>query len=219
VAPVAIIIYQPFIITSSVAQMSSPDQYSDDEGSAASFRFIPAQLGESEDLERYASGGFHPVHIHDEFDDSRYRIVHKLGHGGFSTVWLARDTTSQTWVALKIVVADESARAETKAIFSHSLTSKWQDDGRFVTYQRFFHIEGPNGRHLCLVLPVLGPSAYQVSHYLSSRMRPGIARRVALRTAQYLADLHSQGLCHGGESTCIDQIEDMGLADLFLSQI
>ena len=88
---------------------------------------------------------------------------------------------------------------ESRAIFSHNITRKWKG-GRFVTYQRFFHIDGPNGRHLCLVLPVLGPSAYQVSHYVDSRMRPGIARQVALRTSQYLADLHSEGLCHGGES-------------------
>lgn len=195
--------------------MSTSDQFSDDEGSVASFRFLPAQLGESEDLERYAHGGFHPVHIYDEFDNGRYRVFHKLGHGGFSTVWLARDLSTQTWVALKIVVADESAEAETRALFSHNLTSKWRDDGRFVTYQRFFHIDGPNGRHLCLVLLVLGPSAYQVSHYLSSRMRPVIARHVALRTTQYLADLHSQGLCHGGEPICSDSIEDRGLTNLF----
>lgn len=178
--------------------MSSPNDISDDESSVASARFELAQLGESEELERYEHGGYHPVHLNDTYNDGRYRIVHKLGMGGFSTVWLARDTNSQTWVALKIVVADESPSAEPKAVFSHELTTKWKSDGRFITYERFFHIEGPNGRHLCLVLPVLGPSAYQVSHNLKSRMREGISRRVALQAAKCIADLHSRGLCHGG---------------------
>lgn len=54
-----------------------------------------------ENLERYCSGGYHPVHIGDEFDSSRYKgeeidsgrykIVGKLGYGAFSTVWLAQN--------------------------------------------------------------------------------------------------------------------------------
>ena len=38
-----------------------------------------------EDLENYEPGGFHPIHLGDIYDAS-YRIVHKLGFGGFSTV-------------------------------------------------------------------------------------------------------------------------------------
>ena len=40
---------------------------------------------------RYRPGGFHPVHLGDTFKEGRYRVIHKLGHGGFSTIWLARD--------------------------------------------------------------------------------------------------------------------------------
>lgn len=45
---------------------------------------------EEEDLEDYKYGGYHPVHIGDEFA-GRYVVVRKLGWGHFSTVWLARD--------------------------------------------------------------------------------------------------------------------------------
>lgn len=45
----------------------------------------------AEDLNRYCPGGFHPIHLHDKLHDGRYEIVHKLGFGAFSTVWLARD--------------------------------------------------------------------------------------------------------------------------------
>ncbi|KMU91763.1 hypothetical protein CIHG_09636 [Coccidioides immitis H538.4] len=36
----------------------------------------------------------------------RYRVVHKLGHGAFSTVWLAHDLQKKVDVALKIMTAD-----------------------------------------------------------------------------------------------------------------
>lgn len=44
-----------------------------------------------EPLECYTPGGFHPVTLGDTFQNGRYIIRHKLGYGGFSTVWLARD--------------------------------------------------------------------------------------------------------------------------------
>ncbi|KKA20009.1 hypothetical protein T310_6007 [Rasamsonia emersonii CBS 393.64] len=46
-----------------------------------------------ERLERYRPGGYHPVVIGGCLHD-RYRIVHKLGFGAYSTTWLARDQTA-----------------------------------------------------------------------------------------------------------------------------
>lgn len=48
-------------------------------------------LYNQEKLESYRPGGYHPVTLGDTFKDDRYEVVHKLGWGGFSTVWLARD--------------------------------------------------------------------------------------------------------------------------------
>jgi hypothetical protein len=44
-----------------------------------------------ESLSMYRPGGLHPVHLGDTFKNGRYKIVHKLGWGSFSTVWLAKD--------------------------------------------------------------------------------------------------------------------------------
>lgn len=45
----------------------------------------------AEPLYRYRKGGYHPVHIGDLLHNGRYKVVHKLGHGGRSTVWAAQD--------------------------------------------------------------------------------------------------------------------------------
>lgn len=48
-------------------------------------------LFEEENFVDYRTGGFHPVALGDTLKDGRYNIRHKLGYGGFSTVWAARD--------------------------------------------------------------------------------------------------------------------------------
>lgn len=42
-------------------------------------------------LSRYQPGGYHPVSLGDTLKNGRYSVRHKLGWGGFSTVWLAKD--------------------------------------------------------------------------------------------------------------------------------
>lgn len=48
-------------------------------------------ISEEESPDRYVRGGLYAVHIHDEYHNSRYRVLRKLGHGRYSTVWLVRD--------------------------------------------------------------------------------------------------------------------------------
>lgn len=49
--------------------------------------------GNTEWIEDYVVGGYHPVHLGDVFNE-RYRILRKLGNGRFATVWLAKDDRS-----------------------------------------------------------------------------------------------------------------------------
>lgn len=46
---------------------------------------------DAEPLHRYRKGGYHPISLGDILKDGRYRILHKLGWGGYSTVWAVRD--------------------------------------------------------------------------------------------------------------------------------
>lgn len=60
-------------------------------------------------MTRYRHGGFHPIHINEVYsycpdapDRGRYRILHKLGRGAYSTVWFAQDLSRPKWVPLRI---------------------------------------------------------------------------------------------------------------------
>jgi hypothetical protein len=61
-------------------------------------------LEDTESIYAYRPGGFHPVTIGDVLAD-RYLIVHKLGFGGWSTIWMARDQHCGQYVAVKIALA------------------------------------------------------------------------------------------------------------------
>jgi serine/threonine-protein kinase SRPK3 len=183
--------------------------------SAAVPRYKPSALDDIEDIENYVPGGFHPVHIGDIYQ-SRYKVLHKLGYGGYSTVWLARDTKSSTYVAVKIIEAQASSFRSELEILKKLSASKDQHVGKqhVVTLLDDFEIEGPNGRHLCLVTPVAGPS---ISCFNQSpdgsgrkRLRGDLARNVARQTAQAVDFIHSQRYCHGGKllSTTTIKIND-----------
>lgn len=47
---------------------------------------------DQERIAGYKPGVYHPVSLGDRFKGTRYEIYHKLGWGGHSTVWLAKDT-------------------------------------------------------------------------------------------------------------------------------
>lgn len=51
---------------------------------------VPRPIDE-EDLAGYRPGGYHPVRIGDHFKHGKYKVLNKLGYGGYSTVWLSRN--------------------------------------------------------------------------------------------------------------------------------
>ncbi|RDK45516.1 serine protein kinase [Aspergillus phoenicis ATCC 13157] len=110
-----------------------------------------------EPVEEYRRGGYHPVHLHDIFDQ-RYEVVGKLAYGQFSTVWLAKDNSrTHRNVALKILKANASADSKELLILRHLAASEFDHPGKTHVVElldNFYH-RGPNGSHLCLVFPVM----------------------------------------------------------------
>lgn len=154
-----------------------------------------------EGLHKYEEGGYHPVHL-DEFLDlsDRYRTLHKLGYGGYATVWLCRDTQQGRYVAVKVMVAGVEDVPE----LSLSRLDQTIPGAEFILSPLdHFTIHGPNGFHQCLVLPLLGPP---VSPDLWIRMRhdPSVAlQKMARQAAQGLSYLHRNQICHGGICTLL----------------
>jgi len=152
--------------------------------------YMFSDFTEVEDLENYAPGGFHLVVIGDVFDKGRYEAVHKLGFGGFSTVWRGRDLHEHKYVALKMIEARKSDAPKDMQMLQQieSLKRGSPDDRRWNFLESSsarFKVEGPNGKRLCLVLPLLGPTIAELSSsFVADRkiaLRPRTARKLALQ--------------------------------------
>ncbi|KFY14237.1 hypothetical protein V491_06115 [Pseudogymnoascus sp. VKM F-3775] len=159
-------------------------------------------------LEEYEPGGMHPVTLGDTFCDARYRIQDKLGYGGHSTVWLARDLQEEEWVAMKIKRADAStdeldkdAEIRTmKALEKFYVEGSQEKPRTFIRLFYCFHHEGPNGIHNCLVMELLGPSisaVIQVNRDMEAFLAPDTILRTSRQLLEAIEFAHQAGFVHG----------------------
>jgi len=154
-----------------------------------------------ENVEKYSTGGYHPIHLGDEFSHGRYRVIHKLGWGTFSTIWLAKDQVSNRYVALKVITADASERNSEAKIMRHLHQGNVDHPGRnfILSLLDEFSITGPNGRHQCIVTEVVGRSLARAKESTKNETLPlKIARDITSQLALGLAYIHSRGILHGG---------------------
>ncbi|THV48901.1 hypothetical protein BGAL_0222g00210 [Botrytis galanthina] len=154
----------------------------------------------------YGKGGFHPIHLKDTFKHDRYKVIHKLGHGGFATAWLARDTKRERYVALKVLAARLSSTSKEVDMLRRMKSRRVNPEhaGRFYVMSLLDHFthKGPNGDHLCLVSEVGGPSIKQFNscpgeYKGSRRLEASVARNVCLQAIHGLNYIHSTGVVHG----------------------
>ncbi|KAJ6496034.1 kinase-like domain-containing protein [Mycena sanguinolenta] len=116
--------------------------------------FVFMVVEETEDEGDYRPGGLFPLHLGKAIGpegSSRYRISAKLGHGSYSTVWLACDVVTDRSVAVKIVRASETERSREAAILNR-LTVPGSDSPPAVL-QLFasFKVNSVNGIHQVFV--------------------------------------------------------------------
>ncbi|KAH6677273.1 kinase-like domain-containing protein [Halenospora varia] len=187
--------------------------------------YRPTFNPELENVELYRQGGFHPIRIGDSLHDNRFKIVYKLGFGGWSTVWLAFDNINQTYIALKINIAEEdgdSRSMEITRILNHIEENLHFNSASSFIDQPLEHfiLASPNGIHNCSTSPIYGPSVAQL-------IRAGItlpgheAQRAALQVTQALSFLHSEkvGIAHGDLTTNNILLSISPLSNLSTSEI
>ena len=145
---------------------------------------------EAEAFERYAFGLVYcPIRI-GQLLVQTYRIEHKLGHGSFSTVWMAHDIQKNRDVALKIMVSGENAEYELS--MQNKIIQTVQDTSRLLTYKDTFLIRGYRGNHRVMVIPVRGPSLGSCLRGMSLAARMSAARQLLIA----LKCLHDAGIVH-----------------------
>ncbi|KAL8677572.1 MAG: hypothetical protein Q9186_006006 [Xanthomendoza sp. 1 TL-2023] len=160
-------------------------------------------IEEVENVERYRPGGYHPINIDDIFSSGRYQIVHKLGYGSYSTVWLARDHHNDCFVALKVIAAQFSvSNTESRIlkVLEHQRSTNPDGPGKQYVPKQLdeFFIDGPNGRHLCLVSEPAGCSISVAKDVSDNWIFPlPIARAIAAKVILGLQFIHSSGVVHG----------------------
>lgn len=169
----------------------------------STYRQLYECIEDVESLEYYQPGGYHPIQVGNIFQE-RYEIVHKLGHGSYSTIWLARDEKMGKFVAMKVGIADHGPK-ESDILSRMSASAPRNGDGELgsglippVLDQ--FDIRGPNGTHPCLITTPARCSlidAFQASDYDPFQLP--IARSLASQLAMAVAYVHGSGHAHGGE--------------------
>ncbi|KAG6269755.1 hypothetical protein E4U47_003983 [Claviceps purpurea] len=172
---------------------------------------------EEENLPDYATSRYYPVTIGEIFR-ARYQVVGKLGFGTTSTVWLARDLTAGQHVALKLYVEsdfnDISLDNELKA-YERIQNTSIKHPGRYAVRSLLdsFYIDGPNGRHHCLVHPPLWDDVYGVRHRNPARRFPEPVMAFVLeRLFQALDLLHQE--CHIAHTDIQEGVRDFEQEEL-----
>lgn len=170
---------------------------------------------EVENVEDYVPNGLHPVTIGDYLASGRYRIIQKLGSGGSSIVWLARDLSppqygpsSSRIVSVKTMAARETSRLIDRTTHSSLLIpltlKQVARDLKSPVYDWVQSIEdhfmetGPNGTHLCLVSPLAGPTLFTLASY-NMQLRFEVAKGLTKQVCSVVALMHVNGFVHGGK--------------------
>lgn len=148
----------------------------------------------SEDVNLYPTGMCYPIRI-GEVLAGRYRILHKLGHGSFSTVWMAFDLTEAKDVALKILMLGDSDDREYH--MQREIVHAVRDTTHLVVYRSTFFLHSPHGHHRVLVFPLLGPNLRDHP----PREPPTTRMSFAIQLLQALKSLHDGEIVHGGKPT------------------
>ncbi|KAG6222093.1 hypothetical protein E4U26_005523 [Claviceps purpurea] len=167
----------------------------------------PAPRQFPEEPDNYKPGGYHPVSLGDTFDSERYTILRKLGYGLYSTVWLARDSKCQRFVALKVLRADCYGRPH--HAFEREVLEKIREVSRESSHEgpnylsplldQFTH-KGPNGDHVCLTFDVLGHDLYiEAATYKGGRLPVKAVKEIVRQLLMGLDFLHRKcGVIHTG---------------------
>ncbi|PYH97141.1 kinase-like protein [Aspergillus ellipticus CBS 707.79] len=183
----------------------------------------PSVPVEEETLPTYHAEKYYPVHI-GEVLDNRYQVVAKIGFGVTSTVWLGRDLNESRYVVLKVYVTGTERNHELE-VYARINATQTTHLGKTCIRKLLghFHIDGPHGRHVCLVHQPLGLSLHDYLFFLPGRVMGFESLKACLRqliaTLDFLhtearvihTDLQLKNLLLPGNDTYLSRAEEAEL--------
>ncbi|KAK3334069.1 kinase-like domain-containing protein [Cercophora scortea] len=176
-----------------------------------------------ENVHDYEPGGHHPLHLGDVLN-GRYKVLHKLGNGGYANIWLCRDVQREVahYFAVKILMADASIddchELRVYRLLRLGLARCDAAEHLCLPIGRF-DIQGPNGQHFALVFPVLGPRVSMLPRILNLEDSARTLRSVCFQVTKTIATLHSYGTCHGDLRPANILVQVRGLTGLLEEEI
>ncbi|KAL4762388.1 kinase-like domain-containing protein [Aspergillus foveolatus] len=150
----------------------------------------------------YLPGGHHPVHLGDRIGEyKQFKVIHKLGSGGFGIVWLCSwvGTDPTIYVAIKILKAEwsgEDCREQENIRWLQGIADRDPDveEWCLLPWQEFT-LDGPNGTHQCFVYEVAASGLGNISHVVDDV--DAFLRKLTRQAAEAMSVLHRHNICHG----------------------
>lgn len=112
----------------------------------------------------------------------------KLGYGGYSTIWLARELRRARYVAVKPVTADTSAYTPGAGLL-YSLGDSPVRLGKEIIPPLIdeFWVAGPNGKHKCIVTPPARMGLFDAKEASTFGLfRPKVAQSITAQLSSFV---------------------------------
>ncbi|KAK8016015.1 kinase-like domain-containing protein [Apiospora marii] len=182
-----------------------------------------------ESPENYEPGGFCPIDLSFKrkpyFINERYEVIYKLGYGGYGMIWLCYEEAVKKWRAVKVGAASQTEELSGELLVEstlkqHSVGVDEALENNVVLPLETFWIDSINGKHLCTVLPLLGPRLSDWVEHLEEE-DPGQSQRIVSQMVQGMGFLHQHGICHGDfrPQNILMQLKDGGFDDLGIDEM
>ncbi|KAJ5100646.1 kinase-like protein [Penicillium angulare] len=153
----------------------------------------PSKKIEEGRMPAFKRGLYYPVQLGDTLN-SKYRVVSKLGFGANATIWLCRDMNTHRHIALKVYIHTPGPNREV-AVLKHISSIKTKHAGKtlFRDMLDTFEIDGPEGRHQCIVFEPLLTSVLHLQSCLNPpSLLEDVLKPLLLQTFLVLDYLHSE---------------------------
>ncbi|KAI6857506.1 protein kinase [Hortaea werneckii] len=174
---------------------------------------------EEERLPGYKAEEYYPVHLGEVFQ-SRYQVLAKLGYGTASTVWLCRDLQLNELLALKVCII--GLRESQELAISRHIKSIDAEHHPGKAHLRValedFEVEGPCGRHQCLVFPCLGRRLSEMRDMFDDgALDKTMLQRYLYVILTVMDFMHQVGIVHSGPPPHPDRTSPSLKLDLDIS--